>query len=87
VRASAVDDGQQENTVIEPGEHVALSPLSDQNARAKVHANPGRNLREIFMSYYAVALIAIWRSVSEVFDVSAESDERWGGGAVFCEER
>jgi DNA-binding CsgD family transcriptional regulator len=24
-------DGQQENTVIEPGEHVALSPVSDQS--------------------------------------------------------
>ena len=24
-------DGQQENTVIEPGEHVALSPVLDQS--------------------------------------------------------
>jgi hypothetical protein len=34
-----------------------------------------------------VALIAIWRSVSEVFDVSAESGRAMGGGAVSCEER
>ena len=36
---------------------------------------------------YAVALIAIWRSVSEGRDVSAESGRAMGSGAVSCEER
>jgi hypothetical protein len=36
-------------------------------------------------SIMPVALIAIWRSVSEVFDVSNESGRAMGRGAVFCE--
>jgi hypothetical protein len=41
----------------------------------------------LFVVALAVALIAIWRSVSEVFDVSAESGRAMGSGAVSCEER
>jgi hypothetical protein len=38
-------------------------------------------------AFMGVALIAIWRSVSEVFDVSAEPGRAMGTGTVFCEER